>query len=144
MTHAPRITDESVLARWMGLEVKKMNEGLAAERKPLSVLLSEEKPGSVTKKGEPYRFDAAVLAALAQALQPDLQRRLKLPVFFYATPDVPDSFSCPDEPALAALRALGEVSTLRTMQGGKFWVSRPIVYALMRKYPSVFQIMISA
>ena len=144
MTHPPRITDESVLARWMGIEVKKMNEGLAAERKPLSALLSGEKPASVTKKGEPYLFDAAVLAAIAKVLPPDLQRRLKLPVFFCATPDVPDSFSCPDEPALAALQFLGEVSTLRTMQGGRFWVSRPIVYALMKKYPAVFQIVMGA
>lgn len=144
MTHPPRITDESVLARWMSLEARKLNEGLAAERKPLSVLISEEKPASVTKKGQPYVFDAAVLAAIVNLLPPDLQRQLKLPVFFYATPDVPDSFSCPDEPALVSLQIIGEVSTMRTMLGGKFWVSRPIVYALMKKYPTVFQIVMGA
>jgi uncharacterized protein (UPF0216 family) len=140
MTHPPRITDESVLARWMGLEIAKMNEGLVTQRKSLVVLLGQKDPVSVTKKGDTYHFDASVIATLGKALAEDLQRQLRLPVLFYASPDTPGSFSCPDAPALAALQQLGEVSTLRTFEGGKFWVSRPIVYAIMKKYPTVFQI----
>ena len=140
MTHAPRITDESVLQRWIGIEVKKMNQGIVRERKRLSVLLEEETPQSVTKGDEPYYFDRAVLDVLAKALPEDLHRRLRLPVFFYASPDTPDSCSCPDEAALVAFQALGEVSNLRTMQGDRFWVSRPIVFALLKKYPTAVQI----
>jgi hypothetical protein len=47
---------------------------------------------------------------------------------------------CPDETALAALQLLGEVSTLRTFEGGRFWVARPIAYAIMKKYPTAVQI----
>ncbi len=107
MTHAPRITDESVLTRWMGLEIAKMNEGVVTQRKSLAVLLAEKDPLSVTKKGEAYHFDPSVIATLGKALPEDLQRRLRLPILFYASPDVPDSCMCPDETALAALQAAG-------------------------------------
>jgi hypothetical protein len=140
MTHPPRITDESVLVRWMGLEIAKMNEGVVAQRKSLAVLLSEKDPVSVTRKGDIYHFDPSEIAILGKALPEDLQRQLRLPVLFYASPDVPDSCMCPDETALAALQLLGEVSTLRTFEGGRFWVSRPIAYAIMKKYPTAVQI----
>jgi len=117
-----------------------MNEGLVLERKPLAALVASEKPSSVTKKGEQYLFDQRVITALGQALPEDMRQRLRLPILFYLSSDSPDSCSCPDESALAALQLLGEVSPLRTMQGDRFWVSRPIVYAIMRKYPTVIQI----
>jgi uncharacterized protein (UPF0216 family) len=144
MTHPPRITDESVLSRWIGLEIAKMNEGLVTDRKPLAVLFSEERPSSVAKNGELYYFDKTVIGSLGMSLPEDLQRHLKLPILFYSSPDIPDSCSCPDAPALEALQLLGEVSTLRVMQGGRFWVSRPIAYAIMKKYPTAVQIVMGA
>lgn len=144
MTYSPRITDESVLARWIGLEIAKMNEGLVWERKQLAVLLSEERPSSVTRTGEPCCFDKSVVTALGRVLPADLHKRLRLPVLFYASLDIPHSCSCPDAPALAALQLLGEVSMLRTIQEGRFWISRPIVYALMKKYPTAVQIVMGA
>lgn len=144
MTHPPRMTDESVLARWIGMEVRKMNEGLVKERKPLAVLLLEDKPSSFTKGGEPYYFDPVVLLLLKRIIPADLQRQLRLPVLFYLSPDTPGSCSCPDEPALLALQLLGEVSELRTMQGGRFFVSRPIVFAIIKKYPTAVQIVMGA
>ena len=140
MSYPPRITDESVLTRWMGIEVAKMNEGLVQQRERLSVLLTEKEPVSVTKKGDTYHFDPAVIRALGSALPEDLRRKIRLPVLFYMSPDTPGSCSCPDEAALAALQILGEVSTLRTFTGDRFWVSRPIVYAIMKKYPTAVQI----
>lgn len=144
MTHPPRITDESVLARWIGIEIAKMNQGLVTERKPLAVLLAEDAPSSVTKNGERYSFDHAVLSSLAGRLPEELWRHLKLPILFYLSPDVPHSCSCPDSTALAALQHMEEVSILRTLQGGRFWVSRPIVYAIMQKYPTAVQIVMRA
>jgi uncharacterized protein (UPF0216 family) len=140
MAYPPRVTDESVLTRWMGLEVAKMNEGLVSLRKPLSVLRAEQDPVSITKKGETYHFDASVIGALKTALPEDLQRKLRLPILFTSSPDTPGSCSCPDETALFALQLLGEVSALRTFTGGRFWVSRPIVYAIMTKYPTAVQV----
>ena len=96
-----------------------MNEGLVTQRKSLVVLLGEKDPVSVTKKGDTYHFDASVIATLGKALAEDLQRQLRLPVLFYASPDSPGSFSCSDETALAALQQLGEVSTLAYIRGGE-------------------------
>jgi hypothetical protein len=121
-----------------------MNEGVVSQRKSLAVLLTEKDPVSVTKKGDAYHFDPSVIATLGKALPEDLQRQLRLPVLFYSSPDVPDSCMCPDETALAALQVLGEVSTLRTFEGGRFWVSRPIAYAIMKKYPTAVQIVMGA
>jgi uncharacterized protein (UPF0216 family) len=139
MSHPPHITDESVLS-WMGLEIAKMNEGVVMQRKSLAVLLAEKDPLSITKKGDAYPFDPSVIATLGKALPEDLQRRLRLPVLFYASLDVPDSCIYPDETALTALQLLGEVSTLRTFEGGRFRVSHPIAYANMKKYPTAVQI----
>jgi hypothetical protein len=140
MSHPPRITDESVLVRWMGLEIAKINEGVVTQRRSLAVLLAEKNPHSVTKKGDTYHFDPSVIAILGKALPDDLKRKLRLPILFYVSPDVPDSCMCPDETALTAFQVLGEVSTLRTFEGGHFWVSRPIAYAIMKKYPTAVQI----
>jgi hypothetical protein len=49
MTHPPRITDESVLARWMSMEIGKINEGVVRDRKILSRLLDEEIPSATIK-----------------------------------------------------------------------------------------------
>jgi hypothetical protein len=100
MTHPPRITDESVLVRWMGLEIAKMNEGVVTQRKSLAVLLAEKDPVSNTKNGDTYHFDPSVIATLGKALPEELQRRLRLPVLFYSSPDVPDSCMCPDDTPL--------------------------------------------
>jgi uncharacterized protein (UPF0216 family) len=140
MTHPPRITDEAVLNRWMGLEIRRMNESIVRDRKTLSALLSEDEPASETKKGDLYRFDKSVIAALGSALPASLHTRLRLPILFFLSPDVPDSCSCPDEAAFLALRELGEISHLRTMEGGRFWVARAIAYAILREYPTAVQI----
>ena len=50
----------------------------------------------------------------------------------------------PDETALAALQLLGEVSPLNRFEEGRFRVSRPIAYAIMKKYPTAMQIVMGA
>ncbi len=140
MTHPPRITDESVLARWMSMEIGKINEGVVQDRKPLSLLLDEKIPRSTTKNGEPYFFDRNVIAALGKELPGEIHRRLRLPMLFFMSPEVPDSCWCADAAAFEALITLGEISRLRTMEGGRFWISRAIAYAIARKYPTAVQL----
>ncbi|MDD1700848.1 MAG: DUF61 family protein [Methanoregula sp.] len=140
MTHPPRITDESVLTRWMSMEIGRINEGVVRDRKTLSQLLTEETPGATTKKGEPYFFDRHAIAVLGKRLPDELQARLRLPILFFISPDVPDSCWCADSAAFEAFIILEEISRLRTMQEGKFWLSRVIVYAIMRKYPTTVQL----
>jgi hypothetical protein len=129
MSHPPRITDEPVLVRWMGLEIAKMTREWLHNESLLLSCSRKRIPLSITKKGDTYHFDPSVIATLGKALPDDLKRWLRLPILFYSSPDTPGSCMCPDETALAALQLLGEVSTLRTLQEGRFWVSRPIAYA---------------
>lgn len=140
MPDRPLGGDEPTFLRWMRLEIGRINDGIVSERKRLSHLLAEEHPSSVTKKGDRYDFDQNVLICLEQALPAELQRRLRLPILFYFDSTVPDSFFLADETAVQALQSLGEISTLREMQGGRLWIAKPIVYAVMNRYPTIMQI----
>jgi uncharacterized protein (UPF0216 family) len=124
----------------MSMEIKKMNEGIVQDRKYLSVLLGEEDPFATTKNGEKYHFEKDVIAAIGAKFPREIHARLKLPILFFLSPDVPDSCVCTDPAAFDALKLIGEISELRTMQEGRFWVSRPIAYAIMRKYPAAVQV----
>lgn len=141
MSGRPSIRDESVLTRWMQLELGRMNDGVVSERKTLAQLVREDRPVSVTKAGKEYRFDREMIALLAQHLPADIHARLKLPILFFFDSTVNDSCFLADEPAFRALVLLGELSPLREMEDGRLWVGKPIVFAMMRKYPTILQIM---
>ncbi len=51
MSERPRISEETVMTRWLALELKRMNEGTVAARKALAELLSEPVPATITKGG---------------------------------------------------------------------------------------------
>lgn len=143
VTSRPPVSDESVLMRWMALEMGKINDGVVARRRRLSELISEERPVSVTRDGAEFVFDREVIRILGEKLPPRLHPRLKLPVIFFFDSTVPDSCLLTDEVALEALQTLGELSRFREFSGGKLWVGRAIVYAIMRKYPTAIQIMMT-
>jgi len=126
------------------MEVRKVNEGIVADRKTLAELLAMASPSATTKGGKEFAFRKEVLQQPGERLPGDLQRRLRLPILFFQSPDVAGSCSCSDPAAFAALQALGEISPLRTLEGGKFWVGRAIAYAILRKYPAAVQIVMGA
>lgn len=139
MNNRPSVSDESVMMRWMQFELARINRGIVAERKRLSDLLAEDRPAGVTRDGMEYRFDKDRLAEFASGLPEQLQRRLRMPVLFYCTADVPDSCMLTDEAAVEALRVKNEISALRIYEDGRLWISKPIAYAILRRYPSLFQ-----
>ena len=98
-------------------------------------------PVQPQKNGEPYFFDRGVIAVLGKGLPAELHLRLRLPMLFFMSPDVPDSCWCADAAAFAALITLGEIGRLRTMEEGRFCVSRAIAYAIARKYPTAVQVL---
>lgn len=136
----PSAGDESTILRWMRLEIGRINDGIVTERKRLSLLLREEHPSSVTRGGAEYNFDRDVLLRMEQTLPGELQRELRLPILFYFDSTVPDSFFLADEAALQALQRLEEISPLRRMHGGRLWIAKPIVHAIMNRYPTAVQI----
>jgi hypothetical protein len=54
---------------------------------------------------------------------------------------VTDSCLLTDEAALEAFQSLGELSGEREFIKGKLWVGRALVFAILKKYPTVIQIM---
>ena len=139
MTHRPRITEESVLTRWMGMEIARINDSIVAGRRSLAELLSEEDPKAVTRGGGEYHFSRETLSTLASRLPPDLTRTLQLPILFFFDMDVRDSCSLRDETAVDALRSLGELGEGRKATEGRLWVARAIAFAIARKYPTAVQ-----
>ncbi|MDD1653115.1 MAG: DUF61 family protein [Methanomicrobiales archaeon] len=139
MDYRPRITEESVLSRWMSLDMGRINQGIVEVRKTLAELLREENPASVTKEGKEYRFRREILVELGRKLPEPIHRRLRLPVLFRFDPDVADSCLLTDPAAVEALKELGEIGSLRQIRDGRLWMGRAIVYSLIRKYPTVIQ-----
>jgi uncharacterized protein (UPF0216 family) len=139
MNSRPSVSDESVMMRWMQLELARVNRGIVTDRKRLSDLLAEDRPAAITKDGMEYRFDEDKLAEFGSGIPETLQRRLRMPVLFYCTADVPDSCMLTDEAAVEALQVKNEISTLRSFEDGKLWISKPIAFAILRRYPTLFQ-----
>lgn len=126
--------------RWMRLEVSKINEGIVTERKSLAQLLLEEKPASKTKAGDEHFFNKEILIFLRDNLPKELHYKLKLPILFFYSINVPDNCYLNDPIALHALQILGDFSKMRRMQKGKIWVGRSIAYSIAKKYPTTVQI----
>jgi uncharacterized protein (UPF0216 family) len=132
--------DDRVLQRWLRLEVNRMNDGIAADRPTPAALLEADRPVSITRGGDEYRYDPAVIRSIADRLPDRLVRRLRLPILLFASMDVPDSCSITDRYAFEALQAIGEISTLREFTDGRAWMGRAIAYGLVAKYPTAVQV----
>ncbi|HPA08852.1 MAG TPA: DUF61 family protein [Methanoregulaceae archaeon] len=137
------MSDESVLMRWMAFEMGKINDGDVADRRRLSDLVRELPPASITRGGREYAFNKNTIRILWERLPESLRYRIKLPLLFYFNSTVTDSFMLADATALEALQSLGELSDMREFIGGRVWVGRAIVFAIMGRYPGAIQIMVS-
>ena len=139
MTSRPRITEESVLTRWMGMEIARINDSVVAGRKPLAELLTGEDPKAGTKGGGEHHFSRKTLAALGERLDEETRKALKLPIIFFFDMDVRDSCYLADGIAVQALQALGDLGEGRRLMKGRLWVARAIAYAIAQKYPTAIQ-----
>jgi len=100
MTDRPPVSDESVLMRWMALEMGKINDGVVTGRKRLSDLLIDPHPAAVTRGGAEYAFNKETLMLLGQQLPVNLHARLRLPIIFFFDSRVGDSFLLTDQDGL--------------------------------------------
>lgn len=132
---------ESVLKRWLALEMGKINDGVVTGRQHLSDLAREDHPSAVTRRGTRYDFDRTALHAMRDRLPERLRTRLRIPIIFYFDSQVADSFVLADPVAFEALQELGELSDQRQMHEGRIWVGRAIAFAIIVKYPTLVQIM---
>ena len=139
MTHRPRITEESVLTRWMGMEIARINDSVVAGRKTLPTLLAEEAPTALTKAGGEYHFRRATLATFGERLEEGARKALKLPIIFFFHMDVGDNCYLTDETAVQVLQDLGDLGSGRRVTNDRLWVARAIAYAIAQKYPTAIQ-----
>ena len=139
MSYRPRITEESVLTRWMGMEIALINDSLVAGRKTLASLLAEENPTALTKGGGDHHFSREILAALGAGLDGETRKALKLPIIFFFDMDISGSCYLADGIAVRALQVLGDLGEGRRLTKGRLWVARAIAYAVVRKYPTAIQ-----
>ena len=139
MTRRPWITEESVLTRWMGMEIARINDSVVAGRKSLALLLAEENPQGRTKGGGEYHFSRETLAALADRLNEETRKALKHPSIFFFHMDVGDSCYLTDETAVQVLQDLGDLGSGRRVTNDRLWVARAIAYAIAQKYPTAIQ-----
>ena len=86
------MSDESALLRWMKLEIGKINESIAVERKTVIQLLAEEYPSASTKGGKEHFYDVGVVRIFEKSLPKELNGRLRLPILSYFDPEVTDSW----------------------------------------------------
>lgn len=139
----PGISDESVLLRWMQLEIGKINRNIVTARKPLAELLSMDRPVVITRSGEEYPLSKAVLELLGERLPRNLHRLLQVPVPCYFDCNVTGSCLITDKAAIEALRFLGEISPMRPDDNDRVWIGKPIMYDVMNRYPSLFQVVMT-
>lgn len=137
------ITDDSIINRWMRMEISKINNGIVTSRKTLSQLLKEDKPSSKTKDGKEYSFKKETINELGKKLPENIQERLKLPILFFFDMQVDDSCYLGDKTALEALKILGELGNKREFNKNRLWVGKAIAYSLKMKYPTAVQIVMA-
>jgi uncharacterized protein (UPF0216 family) len=143
MSRRPRITEESVLTRWMGMEARRINDSVVAERRSLASLASEEHPLAVTRGGSEHPFDREALSALAAGLPEGIRNELAIPILFFVDVEVGDSCYLTDETAVKALQAHEDLGEGRRLTGGRLWVARAIAFSIARKYPTVVQFVLA-
>ncbi|HTY16043.1 MAG TPA: DUF61 family protein [Methanoregulaceae archaeon] len=124
----------------MNLEISKINRDAVTERRSLTDLAAMDQPALATKGGGEYRFNKETLHLLRTILPADLSRHLRLPVLCYFDSSVGDSCFITDSYAFEALKILGEINQMREMADDRMWIGKTIVFAIIRKYPSVIQI----
>ncbi len=109
MPDRPFFSDESILMRWMNLEISKINRGVVAERKLLNDLVDMERPEIPTKGGGTYHFKKDTLVMLRTRLPQSLSGRLRLPVLCYFDSSVGDSCFITDDQGVDMLKELKEI-----------------------------------
>ncbi len=123
--------------KWTEFELARVNRGLVARKKKLSVLLKDEKPRCETRNGEPYEFDLTVLRRLSAVVSTG--EDLLLPITLHFVSHSRDSCYISDEIAAAVLRKLEEFGEAYPYHDGRMWLPNSLAYTLIQKYPTAIQ-----
>lgn len=125
--------------RWFALEMARVQQSIVRMPRHLVELLLDPEPRAETKGGEPYRFDPEALHRFGDGLPILTRHFLRVPVFFYADKEAPDSAYVADVHAADALRFHGLVPENRRMHEGKLWLGIALARDIANRYPTLFQ-----
>ncbi len=123
--------------------LRRVNGGIALERKPLTQLLLERVPSTTCHDRSEYRFDLFVLRDFAASLPASLHWRLLLPVLFFVDLDDGDRCFIISADTFTALRVLGLLHGRRELVGNRLYLDRSVAEGFIARFPGMGQVAVA-
>lgn len=136
------LDNERALKKWLKFEYQNMNMNLVTQQVAIADLLKMDTPKALTRTGEEYQFDAPTLKKFSKAVPRVYHWQLKLPIYFYRDLRVRDSCFITDEIAVKVLQHTNDLDAMYSFQNDRLWLSRPLAYDIVKKYPTIFQFIV--
>lgn len=124
--------------------LKKVNGGIALERKLLEHLLAERIPSTICRDRSEYRFDPFILRELAALLPPVLRQRTRLPLLFFVDLDDGERCFILSTDTLAVLLAVGLLQGQREVIDKRLYLERSVADAFIARFPGLGQVAVAA
>ena len=123
--------------------LRRVNGGIALERKPLTRLLRETVPSTTCHDRSEYRFDPFVLRDISASLPPGMHSHLLLPLLFFVELD--DGHRCfiINADAFNALRVLGMIRGRRELIGDRLYMDRSVAEEFIARFPGLGQMAVA-
>lgn len=131
--------NESAMKKWFKFEMSKINSGIVINRRSLKELLEEEIPQTKAKDESVYYYNKNALLDLKNELPKDMHS-IMLPINFYISIDTRSSVYIADKSSLSVLKYLGEIPHDAELADGRYWMSKILILDLMKKRPSIIQL----
>ena len=123
--------------------LRRVNGGIALERKPLEHLLAERIPSTVCRDRSEYRFDPFVLRDLAGQLPPAVRQRISLPLLFFVDLDDGERCFILSADTLAVLRAVGVLRGRHEVIDRRLYLDRGVADAFISRFPGLGQVAVA-
>lgn len=127
----------ATLKRLFSSEIRNLNKVLVTKKKNLKELLQQEKPSATNREGEKHLFRKEELKKITQKLPSYRQSDLKLPISFYRDTKMKD-FYVKGKIEAEIVREIINYK-VRAVQG-KLFISKPLVYKILRNFPTTTQL----
>jgi uncharacterized protein (UPF0216 family) len=131
--------NESAMEKWFKFEIARLNSGLVTKKRPLNELVKEEIPKAEAKDGSIYYFNKEALSRLEKDLLRE-SKSIRLPISFYTSLEVKGNAYVADRQSFVALKHLGEIPEKAELVEGKYWMGKTLVTDMMKRRPTIFQI----
>ena len=125
--------------RWTEREARTLNADLVTARKTLSALLAEASPACVTRAGDPWPIDRAVLERIAARCGPGEAEALRLPIRLHFSGELPDACYLTDPVAGEVLRRLESFGPAFPFRDGRMHLPLSLGVDLVSRYRGALQ-----